>query len=267
MMLKVLICFLFVSVASGACALNDTELFNARLNTIAKLGTALIINVTKLDDYLNALSPLLTDNTTLVATKLGTYHGVRDVAEYLTLQNYYMNQGFLTNAGATLITLNVVGPDQINTLINQTLRYRNLLERTYTMNSNYIFEQCGVRIQNFEYIIPDQLVIDATNAVGSILELCSSIQSSCNGSNVQYPNIDACMNFMSGLPKSACVEARLQGNSSSCRFIHTYLARYDPDLHCPHTGVSSAGKCVNTDCSQVKGSQSTYNIAFSNCQP
>jgi hypothetical protein len=68
----------------------------------------------------------------------------------------------------------------------------------------------------------------------------------CVGSNRQYDDFESCIEFMNTIPKKTC-SWLLQGNSQSCRGLHAFLAKLDPDTHCNHIGPNS-NTCNDEGC-------------------
>lgn len=74
-----------------------------------------------------------------------------------------------------------------------------------------------------------------------IPRLCAAIDQLCTGANQVYPSLAACASFLTPLP----VRRVEEGNIVACRQYHAPLARFRPDLHCPHVGPTGGGKCVD----------------------
>jgi len=60
-----------------------------------------------------------------------------------------------------------------------------------------------------------------------------------------YANVTDCITFMTEINYGTWDDA--QANSFVCRQLHTLLTYFDPVTHCPHTGKTGGGKCVDWD--------------------
>jgi len=61
-----------------------------------------------------------------------------------------------------------------------------------------------------------------------------------------YANLTDCIDFMTNdIAYGTWDDA--QANSFVCRQLHTLLTFFDPVTHCPHTGKTGGGKCVDWD--------------------
>eukprot|EP00168_Porphyra_purpurea_P006380 TRINITY_DN1785_c0_g1_i2.p1 TRINITY_DN1785_c0_g1~~TRINITY_DN1785_c0_g1_i2.p1 ORF type:complete len:201 (-),score=37.79 TRINITY_DN1785_c0_g1_i2:299-901(-) len=55
----------------------------------------------------------------------------------------------------------------------------------------------------------------------------------CTGANAQYGSFGECMAAIDALPAFSCAAAVFQGNSAICRFKHSFMLRYRPEVALP----------------------------------
>lgn len=70
----------------------------------------------------------------------------------------------------------------------------------------------------------------------------------CTGSNAQFSNREECEASCAAYSRGG-TEGDKKGDTLECRFTHLGFASGvdgDPITHCPHTGASGAGVCVNS---------------------
>jgi hypothetical protein len=59
----------------------------------------------------------------------------------------------------------------------------------------------------------------------------------------EYTDMADCMAFMHSIPYGTW--DRANSNTVVCRQLHSLLTPYRPDVHCPHSGKSGGGSCVD----------------------
>jgi hypothetical protein len=73
---------------------------------------------------------------------------------------------------------------------------------------------------------------------------CADHDQYCTGSNKQYATNADCVNFLSsidfGLPDW------LYESSAFCRYFHSLMTPYRPQVHCVHVGPTGGDRCINT---------------------
>jgi len=84
---------------------------------------------------------------------------------------------------------------------------------------------------------------------GTIESLCTNIQGSCVGANVQYNSTAQCIQTLSG--KTFGTYDEVWGDNVVCRTIHLLLTYIRPEVHCPHVGPTGGMKCVDVDYNTV----------------
>jgi len=75
-----------------------------------------------------------------------------------------------------------------------------------------------------------------------ILQMCQALSGPSGTCATTYPNVAACVTFMSSIPFGSW--NRANSNSVVCRQLHTILTPLRPDIHCPHVSPSGGGACI-----------------------
>eukprot|EP00798_Chlamydomonas_sp_ICE-L_P011322 gene11322-18596_t len=67
---------------------------------------------------------------------------------------------------------------------------------------------------------------------------CMVALNGCTGELQQYDDMASCMEFMRSVP--TIDEQSMHSNSAACRFLHSPLVAFAPEVHCPHKPIQSA---------------------------
>ena len=132
------------------------------------------------------------------------------------------------------------------------------------------FYPCSAIIQSEEVALPD-FTLKQFSAVGTgkAKEVCRSLMVDCVGSNRQFKNYSSCVSFMDKLPHHdpKCAKKfkspyALQGRSFMCKFLHHFMAQFDPAAHCFHSGPERRDrnghiKCSDHDCADGDDTDAT----------
>jgi hypothetical protein len=199
----------------------------------------------------------------------GPSHGGLEFGfEYLLLSNPIFNTGVYIPAGIPTVTQSFPGPDVIqqNILIPLTNANGHIFQANYTLETH--FPPCSALIAKMVLLLPPEMITFISASIPSVLALCQKIQTSCVGPNQQFPSLIECGMYYVTLRKSACSHVFI-GDSINCRFIHSSLIQFRPNIHCPHTGPQSApcsaDMCRAYNNGQVPaGAECTYNFRFNN---
>ncbi|MCJ1458580.1 hypothetical protein MMC28_008953 [Mycoblastus sanguinarius] len=85
-----------------------------------------------------------------------------------------------------------------------------------------------------------QMEVYATQKLAE--SICTTAQTYCNGTNVQYNSTADCMTFLTSEIRFG--EAyELGRNTLLCRMVHQNMVPYRPAVHCPHIGPTGGGYC------------------------
>lgn len=109
----------------------------------------------------------------------------------------------------------------------------------------------------------DQAVQFVTKTLAN--SICKTAQDHCTGANQQYPNMDACLQFLTQKIRFGKAY-ELGQNTLLCRSVHEQMVPLRPAFHCPHIGPSGGGMC-NDDLTytDVVLQKHFTNTAFVNC--
>jgi hypothetical protein len=213
----------------------------------------------------------------------GDYYGIVDILEYITLVIVSLNEGYVW-LGPPMIDPASIKYFPQNATIFSTVGSHYVRFLTFFQNLHYVafgcsrlpvvdpvtgklvdpgdcdtppvlgssggmftFESCGTKIiqyiSNFE---------DFTNK-GAVQQsnpwdTCWRAMAYCQGPNTIFGgSFDACYNYMKQIPTVSCLKGVLKGHSSVCRGLHAFLARFRPEVHCPHITPESA-TCLDSHC-------------------
>ena len=75
---------------------------------------------------------------------------------------------------------------------------------------------------------------------GVLTEGVAGRPATCPG---EYTSLADCVDFMHSIPYGSW--DRANSNTAVCRQLHTLLAPYRPDIHCPHAGKTGGMMCVD----------------------
>ena len=110
-----------------------------------------------------------------------------------------------------------------------------------------IYEDCNEMLPSLVYARLDARFVTKSTLLP---QMCDTIQQYCVGEYQVYDSKNKCRDFMDSIPPtSKAPGCQLNmGNSSYCRFAHTLLTKYRPELHCKHVSPDSDGKCSDDLC-------------------
>lgn len=249
------------------CALNATQLLQARLLTLAEYYAAL--QAPTFEQVVALASPIFvnSDETSIHQAAAGDYYGVDDIIEYITLVIPSLNGGYVWFSPSVLDPTSVkYFPQNATVFAKQThnttfdcYEYPNILNPDGLCNSPVVkgiaggmftFTNCGTQItqyiSNFDAYTNEAAVRSSNN-----WDNCWRIMRHCTGNNTQYGGVwENCMRYMQLIPTTSCKNSVLRGNTTVCRGLHAFLTEYRPNIHCPHTGPDSK-TCHDADCDEV----------------
>lgn len=116
-----------------------------------------------------------------------------------------------------------------------------------TLSAHHVsFKPCTALLRQYVIAYDETATFLAARGATAVAT-CARHARWCTGGNAQYESFGECMAFMDGLPAFSCAEAIFQGDSAVCRFKHSFMVRYRPEVHCAHLGRVSP-PCTNCDC-------------------
>eukprot|EP01126_Amoeba_proteus_P045060 TRINITY_DN5031_c0_g2_i1.p1 TRINITY_DN5031_c0_g2~~TRINITY_DN5031_c0_g2_i1.p1 ORF type:complete len:347 (+),score=30.02 TRINITY_DN5031_c0_g2_i1:58-1098(+) len=268
------------------CQLTDAQLQQARFVAVGTL-RAIISTTRDWNSFQAAMTPLFSSRASVVVANpiAGEYVGLELALEYISLISYNFNGGFVFFGAST--------PDPTSIRYypsNSTLYFSadidlvafhckqapNLANGTGDCKISFpgrsalivTFESCSAKIWRYLINYDDFL---STTAVqyATPMETCTTAVQACTGSNRIYSSIAECLGFMNTIPTVSC-SGLFEGNSISCRFLHSKLAVWSPVHHCPHVSPQSAPcsdlTCLNYGQGLLCGNYSTTDVRFSHVQ-
>lgn len=254
----------------GSCALNDMQLDNARIGAAIGFSTAIQTAAAPTptcfnkQDFLNSLAVFL-DPVPVVTVGLGigSYTDLESAVEYLALASSKVNKDFWRFLGAANPQADpnqvlFVLPGGASLVLGGTAGgnfFRGCSLDTGGPSEQLItYEGCNTVIKS--YLVPAQspltgrnlhlykfvnkfynVVTDAPS--WGIENICNYHEQYCTGSYKQFANFAECKRFMQALPRvsPACGNGLIMsGNSTTCRFKHSFMVPLAPQNHCFHIG-------------------------------
>jgi len=256
----------------GVCALNDMELDNARIGSSIGISTAIqsvIVGTANgqcfdYNAFLNSLSVFLDPVPTVtVGYGIGSYTDLNSAVEYLALASPAVNKDFwrfvtispdpaqvlFVVPGGSTVILGATGGGQWWRACNQGAQGY--------MEQNIMFEGCNTVIKNYNVPGTSSVTGQPTNLANfvnkfylaaqntktwGVENICRYHDQYCTGTNKQFVSFSECMRFMGTLPavSPTCGNGLiLSGNSTTCRFKHSFMIPLEPSAHCFHIGYGN----------------------------
>jgi len=123
----------------------------------------------------------------------------------------------------------------------------------FTFNSNNLISSVDLDILNLGWALDGDTLTNNASRQAIINEVCGALvgvpghPGTCPPADDplgHYSSIGDCQTFMNSIPFGTWAHAN--SNSVICRQLHTILTVFRPTVHCPHTGKTGGGKCVDT---------------------
>jgi hypothetical protein len=257
--------------AAGDCQIDDTTKNNGRQAGALILNTLQYqANTTNLDIQRQLFASVVTPDYFVRVNLGGIFggisHGGLELAfEYLLLSNPIFNKGVYVPISAPNAVVTPLSANDIKTHIS--INIANSFGVTFLAEYDVInhFQDCGTLLTSTDININDDLAHFILGSIPPIQLLCQEVQHHCVGNNTQFKTDNECNLFYMSLPRFACA-SQFIGESFGCRYVHTILLPFSPDIHCPHTGPMSK-PCSNKACSELShviAPSCTYNFRFNN---
>jgi len=200
------------------------------------------------------------ENIKVIIPQAGTYVGIEKLTEYITLVVGSINGGYVYYYGASTSNFKYFPTNSSYAFqVNQKVQHLCTVPPSPTdpgvcdigeMDSlalhHITWKPCTALISQYVIAYNDQMNYYAK--IGMTLpSLCNRHQRYCTGENQQYVDFIDCMSFMESIPTVSCKNAIFNGNNSICRFKHSFMAQFNPAVHCPHLGKVT-DVCTDEDC-------------------
>jgi hypothetical protein len=116
----------------------------------------------------------------------------------------------------------------------------------YIFNEQNLVESLDLVILNLGAAVNPPDTPEAHSAI--INELCGLlVDVTCSDPvydpDGHYTSIEDCVSFMNSIPFGTW--DRANSNTVVCRQLHSLITYYRPDIHCPHTGKTGGGMCID----------------------
>lgn len=279
MMLKTGFIALFTIVAGVARAQNATlpttgqmlVTLNKLLSDFTYPNLLSIAKQTTYDGFSDDVVGRLDVTATYAGNELATEY-IFGFAAFVSQLNTTLILGYPVNQTLTALT---VDPPVVaaSVIINYDWRGKIGIQPV-PLNMMYVFNSQG-QITQWDYSMPrlpmlmasiQEQIADAiaqelhikrtkSNTVALLqrraaIDICTNHDLYCTGSNQQYASYAECMNTI--LNKKPFGEWYAAGvDNAVCRWIHTGMLQYRPQVHCPHVGPTGGDMCQPTTYAQA----------------
>jgi len=195
----------------------------------------------------------------IIVPVAGKYAGIESIVEYIALVVGSLNHGFAYYYDATISKLLYFPTNSSYAFeVNQKSQFycTELPSASSAGNCetgeiaslayhHITFKPCTPLIS--QYVVAYDQLQNYLAVKGSSPEIvCARHERWCTGDNKQYDDFFDCMEFMESIPSASCGEA-FNGDNAVCRFKHSFLIPFRPEIHCPHVSRET-NKCSDDDC-------------------
>jgi hypothetical protein len=249
------------------CALNATQLVAARRGTLLQYYFALTAaNYVQLQALATPVF-VNSSSTSIHQAAAGDYYGLEEIIEYVSLVVPSLNGGYVWFSPSVLDVSSVkYFPQNATIFAKQThkttfdcYQFPNGKNPTGICHSPtvngiaggmFTFESCGTKV--VQYISNfDDYTNEAAVRESNSWDTCWRAMAYCTGVNQIFGgSFEACAGYMAQIPTVSCKQSVLRGNNTVCRGLHSFLAKFRPDLHCPHVSAGST-VCIDDHCDEV----------------
>lgn len=202
-------------------------------------------------------------NIKSIVPSAGTYTGIEEIIEYITLVVGSLNHGYVYFYNATTrdfvyfpnnASYSFISPQKSKFNCQKAPSNSDSGEcetdELDSLSAHHIsFKPCTALIK--QYVIEyDNTQNYMALKGGSPVTVCARHNQFCKGENKQFKNFIDCMKFMERIPSVSCESEVLNGNSVACRFKHSFMLRFRPSVHCSHVGRNST-PCTDESCGNL----------------
>ena len=203
------------------------------------------------------------ENIKIIVPAAGTYTGIEAVIEYITLVVGSINGGFAYYYNSTIsdfknfptnssTAFQVAQKAQFFCTVLPSASDPGVCD-TGEMDAlalhHITWKPCTALISQYVIAYDEQQNYFATKGL-TLTSVCNRHQRYCTGKNQQYADFIDCMSFMERIPSVSCTNAIFNGDNAICRFKHSLMVQFSPDVHCPHIGRETYA-CTDEDCGGV----------------
>lgn len=184
----------------------------------------------------------------------------QDYLEYTHLSNPVFNGNSVRIVSRNITNISWISDNQINVTLSETwMDPQSDKSLATTANEMIKFVPCSTKILLEQVAASNaiQFIRDSSQGKMTPTNLCSLIAKACPNELFPFQDVEQCLTFISSIPLS-CNDGQhaLQGNTTSCRYLHAIAAQLDPVTHCSHVSIQSV-KCYDSICAAGKYSAIT----------
>jgi hypothetical protein len=135
---------------------------------------------------------------------------------------------------------------RVDIMLNGTSRPPYNLTETgwFKFNDQDLVEAFDLAILNIGAAIDPPVAGQATTINRVCATLLSTPGNCVPGTyDGSYANMNDCVTFLQSIPFGSW--NRANSNTVTCRLLHSILTIFRPQVHCPHSGKTGGGKCVD----------------------
>jgi len=219
-------------------------------------------------NYLRHPFFLNSNNTAIHQAAAGDYYGLEEIIEYVSLVVPSLNGGYVWFSLATLDPTSVFYFPQNATIFAKQTTHKTTFDcYSFPTNKNpqgichspvvdgiaggmFTFESCGTKV--VQYISNfDEYTNEAAVRESNAWDTCWRAMAYCKGNNTIFGgSFFTCAGYMQQIPTVSCRQSVLRGNNTVCRGLHSFLAKFRPDIHCPHIAPGSQ-TCLDSHCDEI----------------
>jgi len=198
----------------------------------------------------------------VIVPAAGTYTGIEEVIEYISLVVGSLNNGFAYHYDSVISNLDyfptnssyafqVAQKSQFYCTVLPSANGSGNCEtgELESLSLHHVtWKPCTALIKQYVIAYDDQLYYLATKGASPVT-ICSRHERYCadDENNRQYDSFLDCMKFMESIPSVSCGAEIFNGDNVLCRFKHSFMTQFRPDVHCPHIGRETYA-CSDVGC-------------------
>jgi hypothetical protein len=249
----------------------DSKLIEKRLTSIKRFGDALkelqFKHLDTFEDYVPYFSDIVHEDVNAIITYVGKYSGFQGFLEYMLLSLPVVTKNLMYTAFELFQGWKLFQDGSFGAQVQLEWRFLNesitLWSRELTQ---FKFDTCDHKII--------ELTIRGDMNFGEVLKpgiekgqwsvengLCPTIMEHCSDQSLnvsEFRDMESCVAFQKALPTLAdCDPSGFwsgMGNTTFCKWKHSFMVPFRPHHHCPHTGTGHISddhgefQCVQEDC-------------------
>lgn len=211
-------------------------------------------------DQMRRLWDVEDENIKVIVPKAGIYTGIEDVIEYITLVVGSINGGFAYYYNSVITDFEYFPTNSSYAFqVAQKAQFDctvlpsptdpgkcNTGEMDALAAHHITWKPCTALISQYVIGYDEQQNYLAMKGM-TLTSICSKHERFCTGENQQFTSFLDCMSFMESIPAVSCEDEVFNGDNAICRFKHSIMIPFRPDIHCPHIGRETYA-CTDEAC-------------------